>query len=371
MHQRLRKNLYIPKMSKHKQSPFVFSPRGSNGFLQRNKMFLYCLGFVAITAILISQRSKGTVTILYKNETLTTPVLVPKLPLIPPITKWCNRDAEKSCRCAKSDPLKPEKGTSKWGGGSWMLGFEQNVVLANHSAAIKGGLDVVLLGDSITEDWNGRRLGNPAKCCLPIKKVFESLFRKENGGRVNGIALGVSGDQIKHLLWRMEHGEIPEALHSKVYWLLIGTNNLSNPKCSAEVVVAGIIKCVEMLISKKPDSIIVLNSILPRTHRGDFLLLSPSNTKTNTNNNDQKNRPGDEPFDLWPVINTINQELESFAAKHDYTKFFNATDVFLKTSDGVIYVDKELMPDRLHPSSAGHDVWGNKMINFLTNEVVL
>merc|ERR1711983_284230 len=100
----------------------------------------------------------------------------------------------------------------------------------------------------------------------PVGKIFDSLFDKEDsGGKYNGLPLGVAGDTAPNVLWRIQNGELPSYLNPKVFWLLLGTNDLAIKQCSEEVVLLGILRVIEELQSLRPDAKIVVNSILPLT----------------------------------------------------------------------------------------------------------
>lgn len=58
------------------------------------------------------------------------------------------------------------------------------------------GLDVVFLGDSITEQRQGTSMNKPEISYTGIKEVFDKTFTKEKGGDFNGIAMGISGDTV-------------------------------------------------------------------------------------------------------------------------------------------------------------------------------
>merc|ERR1711862_1027682 len=66
-------------------------------------------------------------------------------------------------------------------------------------------------------------------------------------------------------LWRIQNGELPSYLNPKVFWLLIGTNDLAIKQCSEDVVLLGILRVIEEIQSLRPNAKIVINSILPMT----------------------------------------------------------------------------------------------------------
>jgi hypothetical protein len=95
----------------------------------------------------------------------------------------------------------------------WTTAWQRNVALANDAAAAaleegKDQLDVVFLGDSITEHWGvGTELGEPRDRWVENTNVFDELFQKTkhkhgtstNGKQqeqVNGMALGIAGDKV-------------------------------------------------------------------------------------------------------------------------------------------------------------------------------
>jgi hypothetical protein len=60
-------------------------------------------------------------------------------------------------------------------------------------------LQLVLVGGSLTEHWNGLSVGRPVDKRNGIKYVFEVVFTEEGGGKINAVALGISGDRVS--LW--------------------------------------------------------------------------------------------------------------------------------------------------------------------------
>ena len=58
-------------------------------------------------------------------------------------------------------------------------------------------VDVVFLGDSITERWRETEYGTPASSALGSAEIFDSFFSKDKGGEYSGLALGISGDTVR------------------------------------------------------------------------------------------------------------------------------------------------------------------------------
>lgn len=126
--------------------------------------------------------------------------------------------------------------------------------------AVKGEepIDLVLLGDSITQSWGGARrtVWGPG-----------SAARKEYFGPYRHANFGISGDRTEHLLWRIDHGNFDQ-IAPRVIVLMIGTNNLSVGH-TPEQVAEGIGAVIARLKDKTPRSHVVLVGVLPRGKTGD------------------------------------------------------------------------------------------------------
>jgi hypothetical protein len=70
-------------------------------------------------------------------------------------------------------------------------------------------------------------------------------------------------NQTANVLWRLQNDEMPYDFNPKVWWLVLGMNDLTRMQCSEEIVVLGILRVVEEIRLKKPDAHIVINSLLP------------------------------------------------------------------------------------------------------------
>ena len=63
--------------------------------------------------------------------------------------------------------------------------------------AAGNGLDVVFVGDSITEQRQGTSMGRDIVSYVAIKEVFEKTFSRDKGGDFDGIAMGIAGDTVR------------------------------------------------------------------------------------------------------------------------------------------------------------------------------
>src|SRR5579864_2352864 len=90
--------------------------------------------------------------------------------------------------------------------GSWLKMHEQFLERAK-----MGNIDLLFLGDSITQGWNGGG-----------KAVWNRFY-----GLRNTANFGIGGDRTQHVLWRLENGEV-DGIHPKLVVLMIGTNNLDS-----------------------------------------------------------------------------------------------------------------------------------------------
>ena len=86
--------------------------------------------------------------------------------------------------------------------GAWMEVHNSFRVLAK-----KGHIDLLFLGDSITQMWNEN-----------------SVWRRFYGPR-HAANFGIGGDRTQNVLWRIQNGEL-DGIEPKVAVLMIGTNNL-------------------------------------------------------------------------------------------------------------------------------------------------
>ncbi len=185
----------------------------------------------------------------------------------------------------------------------WLYRFQTN--LNNY----KGPHDMIWDGDSITDGWQGAG-----------HSVWLSRF-----GKIKIADFGISGDQVQHVLWRVQHGQL-DGQDPKLVMLMIGTNNLSqNPGDVA----AGIKMLVSEYEQRCPHAQILLLGIFPRSAN-----------------------PTDAPRD-W--IKKVNAVISGYASDKRVT-YLDFGKNFLN-ADGTL--PKEIMPDSLHPNPKGYEIWAD------------
>jgi beta-glucosidase len=193
---------------------------------------------------------------------------------------------------------------------SWWTTRHEHTLARIH----QGGVDLLLIGDSITQGWadEGRR-------------IWDAYY-----GRRRAVNLGFNDDRTEHVLWRLEHGEI-EGIAPKLAVVMIGTNNTGARHDLAEETTAGIQAILTTLRKGLPGTKILLLGVFPR---------SPS---------------ADDP--LRRLNDAINDRLRAYADNR-HIFFLDLSRQFL---DDRGRLSQDLMPDYLHPSERGYQVWADGM----------
>jgi len=189
--------------------------------------------------------------------------------------------------------------------------------LARHEGFVKqtkaGGIDLLFMGDSITDFWRNRG-----------KNVWEKFYASRHAAN-----FGIGGDRTQHVLWRIEHGEL-DGIDPKVIVLMIGTNNSNTD--SADQISEGVEKIVGEMREKCPKSKILLLAIFPR------------------------GKPDAKPQQM-ETINKVNERIAKLDDGKTVT-FLNINKAFLG-EDGKLHAD--VMPDFLHPNEHGYQLWADAM----------
>jgi lysophospholipase L1-like esterase len=196
----------------------------------------------------------------------------------------------------------------------WMKRHDKFVDMAR-----KGNIDVLFLGDSITDAWGGEGHGQG----YPGAKIFAEEFEP-----LHAANFGIGGDRTQHVLWRIQNGEL-EGIQPKVVMLMIGTNNSNGKDNTAEEIADGIKAIVQEIHKKSPRTKVLLLGVFPR---------------------------GPKPNPQRDKLKRVNEIISRLDDGGKTVKYLDIGDKFLEP-DGTI--SKEIMPDYLHLSPEGYRKWAD------------
>jgi lysophospholipase L1-like esterase len=189
----------------------------------------------------------------------------------------------------------------------WLDQFQKKIDEAHKMPRV----DLLFDGDSITAGWKGGGGG-----------IWGHKYAK-----LNAYDFGNPGDTTGGLIWQVGTGGQVDGLHPKLIVLLIGTNNLGH--ATAEQIAEGIKAVVTEYQKHCPGSAILLQGIFPR---------------------------GAKPTDpARDKIKSINKIISQYADGKTIL-YLDFGDKFLQP-DGSI--TKDIMPDFLHPSAKGYQIWAD------------
>jgi lysophospholipase L1-like esterase len=179
-------------------------------------------------------------------------------------------------------------------------------------------IDILFMGDSITDNWRNRG-----------SNVWNQYYAPRRAAN-----FGISGDRTQHVLWRVENGEL-ENIHPKVCVLMIGTNNIGGSAASSEPA-DRIAKGVKMIVDDvrtKTGAKVLLLAIFPRG-------MDPKDPKT---------------IALRAKVDEINKMIAT-ADDGKNVRYLDIGEKFLQP-DGTL--PKDVMPDALHPNAKGYQIWAD------------
>jgi len=188
----------------------------------------------------------------------------------------------------------------------WQKRFENM-----NTKAKQGGVDLVFIGDSITEGWEGAG-----------KDVWAQHYANRHA-----FNLGIGGDRTQHVLWRLQHGNL-DGIQPRLAVIMIGTNNCGGADNTAAEIAAGVSAIVKTVREKAPKARILLLGVFPR---------------------------GEKPSPQREKIDQVN----AIIAKLDDGKMVSYLDIGKRfmNADGTISAD--IMPDFLHLSAKGYEIWAD------------
>ncbi len=192
-------------------------------------------------------------------------------------------------------------------GGGWMKRHD-----SFNSRVAKGSVDLIFIGDSITQGWEGSGRG-----------VWKKYY-----GKRNTVNLGIGGDRTQHVIWRLENGNLYR-IKPKAAVIMIGTNNSI---CDSSTQIAdGVRTIVNRIKTTTPQTTILILAIFPRGR------------------------------DAGDDRRQINED-----ANRKIAKLANGKQVhYLDIGDKFLAEDQtlspEIMPDLLHLSSEGYRIWASSI----------
>lgn len=175
----------------------------------------------------------------------------------------------------------------------------------------KEQVDLLFLGDSITQGWENDG-----------KEVWEKYYAPRHA-----MNAGIGGDRTQHVLWRLDNGNL-EGIKPKAAVLMIGTNNSNGEDNTATEIADGVKAIVTKLREKLPETKVLVLAIFPR---------------------------GDKPNPQRDKIAEVNKQVAAWEGIDGKNVIYlDFGDKFLD-KDGNL--PPEIMPDFLHLSPKGYEIW--------------
>ena len=173
-----------------------------------------------------------------------------------------------------------------------------------------GNIDLLFVGDSITDWWRQEQRG---------KSVWDKTWAP-----LKAANFGIAGDTTQGVLWRMRNGEL-EGFKAKTIVLMLGTNNLRRNELAD--IAAGDAAIVAEFRKRQPQAKVLILGVFPRG-------AAPDN-------------------EFRPLIKELNGHLAKLA---DNKQVFYL-DIGPKFLTADVTLTTEIMPDGLHPSLKGYEIW--------------
>ena len=178
---------------------------------------------------------------------------------------------------------------------------------------------IIFDGDSITNRWEGTGRDT-------WKKYFEG----------KAADFGIEGDRVENVLWRLGKGQV-DGVNPKVVVLMIGTNN--SGANTAEQIAGGIKVLVAEYEKRCPNAHIILMGVFPR---------------------------GETPADGGrKKVAGVNALIKSL----DQDKRVTYVDITPKLLQPDGTISKDMMPDFVHPTAQGYEIWAEAILPVINQYV--
>ncbi|MFG6462955.1 GDSL-type esterase/lipase family protein [Roseateles sp. DXS20W] len=219
-----------------------------------------------------------------------------------------------ACPDSRTQSVTPERLQESWAVDWWLPRHETKLaeIRAHRDAGQR--VDLVFLGDSITQGWENEG-----------QAAWAQHFAKHNA-----VALGFGGDRTENLLWRLRHGEL-DGMAPKAVVMMIGTNNTGERLEDPALTVAGIRANLDEIRKRQPQARVLLLALFPR---------------------------GEKPDDLTRRHNAKINALLPALADGKRVVFLDIGRA-LMNPDGTL--SKDILPDYLHLSPRGYEIWARSL----------
>ena len=176
----------------------------------------------------------------------------------------------------------------------------------------KGNVDLVFIGDSITQGWGGKG-----------KDVWAKFY-----GKRNTVNLGIGGDRTQHVIWRLDSGTLKNITPKSAVFMIVFN-------ISVYYIIKDIFEFVDVIVkqirTKSPKTKILLLGVFPR----------------GTNNADKRRQ--------------VNEGANAIFSKLDDGKHVHYLAIGPKFLEKNGTLTREIMPDLLHLSEKGYSIWAESI----------
>jgi beta-glucosidase len=175
--------------------------------------------------------------------------------------------------------------------------------------AKKGDVDLLFIGDSITQGWGDN-------------ETWKKHYTPRKAAN-----FGIGGDGTQHVLWRVENGEL-EGIKPRAIVMMIGTNNIGSS--TPDEIAEGNKAILKALHKRLPEAKVLLLGVFPRSEKPDA---------------------------ARAAVKAVNEKI----AKYDDGETVHYLDIgpkFVKDDDTI---SPEIMPDYLHLSPKGYEIWAESI----------
>ena len=198
----------------------------------------------------------------------------------------------------------------------YRIGPKRAEILSNPSRHY----DLVLAGDSITHNWEERGT-------VALSEIL---------GGYKVLNLGFSGDRVGDITWDAQHGGLFSGYSADVITLLVGTNDLNDPKMKPADVAKGVDLCIKAIRERQRQAKILLMPLFPRGFDPDS--------------------------EIRRRVNEVNALLRPLADGKTVV-WFDLTPRLVE-KDGRL--NEKLFPDALHPTDDGYNIWARELLRHLS-----